>query len=304
MSLISFKIDKSKAMLLARKAIQGKFAILSETSDTIKVGTPPLMVATIKFSGNTIEFSGNKVIGNTCLSAIKLEIEMYEDSQEQIIEPKVEKQEIKKGFLQSEIAKPSDTGSSADIDYEINLVNLLIKYNELLNLGLIDQELFDYKKQQLLCAINEIKKRSYLVVSEEKNVEEKEKTFGTVNEQVNSGNSAENNQAQIDTNLDSQDIVIPIEIDEDKVKCPKCDFIQPKNRKCCWHCGANFQPDTDFEVSTNDEDINNKEDSEDLDGLALICPNCGSSDFEKLTDDIFLCCNCWTANSKSKLVNH
>ncbi len=160
MDTINFKIEKRKVVFLIKKAITGKFGIISETNDKIKVGTPPFMVATIKISDRTIEISGNKIIKNTCLSAIRLEIESYEESQKNTIVTTNNSQETKQSVNYEE---KFFTTSCSDIDNELKLVDLYIKYNDLLNSGLIQQEFFNTKQQKILNALEANKSYTYLL---------------------------------------------------------------------------------------------------------------------------------------------
>ena len=43
-------------------------------------------------------------------------------------------------------------------------------------------------------------------------------------------------------NKEERTDTVPFSITEKgTIICPQCNFEQPKNRKCCWHCGAKFE---------------------------------------------------------------
>ena len=74
-SVIKFSTDKNTALRTVRNAISGKFAILKAEGFTLKVGTPPFMIATIVVGDKTVEVDGGgagAIIASTCASEIDL----------------------------------------------------------------------------------------------------------------------------------------------------------------------------------------------------------------------------------------
>lgn len=135
---IPFTIDKQKALKIAKKAATEKFAMVKDEGFVFKVGTPsvPPMIAVVEVTDGKIFISG-KGFGATIAKTIFQYIsDAIDDAQSQ--------------------SEPSNAGATQtapqglSIDDQLKIVEALKGYKELLDAGIITQEEFDTKKEELL----------------------------------------------------------------------------------------------------------------------------------------------------------
>lgn len=133
---IEYNFDKKIATRLIKKAISGKFAIVKDTENLIKVGTPPFMVAQITINDKNVVVSGSGAaspVASTCATEIQTSFEEYKESGGN------SKNNVSNGSQLSQI---------------IEVVNLLKGYKELFDLQLIDQNTFEECRDILLPKIS------------------------------------------------------------------------------------------------------------------------------------------------------
>lgn len=150
--IINYNFDKKKAIVLCKKAISGKVAILKDDGDVLKVGAP-MMTASIVIGDNTIEISGKgpgATIANTCASEIEMAVEEYQESHSgQTPAPET--------FAPAPNQAPQGKGTiTADeyLEYQNKIIPLLKQYKELFDTGILTEEEFQRKKEDLLNFIN------------------------------------------------------------------------------------------------------------------------------------------------------
>lgn len=157
--VITFSMPLDKAKKIARKSVQGKFAVLSDSGNTMKVGTPPLMTALITFEEGKITIAGKgagAVVASTCASSIKIDIE---DAEEQM------KSEPAPASAPAKIPAPASAPKQASapapkpapqvnldqlIEAKLKLTKLLKEYKDLLDQEIITKEEFDSLKENIL----------------------------------------------------------------------------------------------------------------------------------------------------------
>lgn len=150
--IINYNFDKKKAIALCKKAISGKFAIVKDGGDVLKVGAP-MMTATIIIKDNTIEVSGKgpgATVANTCASEIEMAVEEYQES-------------YSGQTPASETSAPApnqDPQGKRTItvdeyfEYSNKIITLLKQYKDLFDSGTLTEEEFQTKKEDLLNFIN------------------------------------------------------------------------------------------------------------------------------------------------------
>ena len=176
-TVINFNIDKKTAIKLTKKAISSKVPILKDDGDLLKVGTPPFMVCTIKFSNNSITLDGKAaaaIIASTCSSAIKMAIEEYEEehpvSNNNNNNPSIDETKLEnKGtpIIQNnnvedinsvKTPKKSETNIPATLteyyDYQKQGCEILVKIKELFDKGIITEEEYNNKKEEIISFMN------------------------------------------------------------------------------------------------------------------------------------------------------
>lgn len=77
---VEYRMSDRDAILLTRKAVSKKFAILKDKGNFLKVGAP-MMKAMIEIGNGKIQINGKlfgKIVASTCYSAISTEIQLAE----------------------------------------------------------------------------------------------------------------------------------------------------------------------------------------------------------------------------------
>ncbi len=143
-STVNFSFDKATAMKLARKAISSKMAVLSVSDSLIKAGTPPLMVVKLKFSDNSVEFSGSKVLLGAAKNAVELEFDEHSGQNN----ASASSQQVAKNPNQFQDNQAVDPAKY--LEYQEKTIQLLKQYKNLLDENVLSQEEYELKKEELL----------------------------------------------------------------------------------------------------------------------------------------------------------
>lgn len=141
--IINYNFDKNSAIRLVKKAISGKFAILKDDGNTLKVGAP-MMTATIKIDDNTITIEGSGAggaVASTCATEIEMAVEEYQEKNS------------------STTNKDPNTTTNTTVDkttieeyfsYQEKGINIIRSYKHLLDENIISEEEFNEKKAEVL----------------------------------------------------------------------------------------------------------------------------------------------------------
>ena len=147
---INHHLGKTQAIKLVKKAISGKFAIMKDAGDTLKVGAP-MMTATIVITDTTIDVSGGGPAGpvaSTCASEIEMAVQEAEDNQagqptQQAAQPQAQPASNAKALTPEEY-----------LEYQTKAIALLKQYKELFDNEVLTKEEFEAKKADILNFIN------------------------------------------------------------------------------------------------------------------------------------------------------
>lgn len=143
---IKHNLDKKQALLLVKKAISGKIAIMKDEGDTIKIGAP-MMTATVTVTDSTFEVSGKltaEAIAQTAATEIEMALENLNNG----------------GDSNPGSASVPSQGQrksiSADeyLEYQNKTIALLKQYKDLYDAKVLTDEEFETKKEDLLNFIN------------------------------------------------------------------------------------------------------------------------------------------------------
>ena len=149
--IINYNFDKKKAIALCKKAISGKFAIAKDGGDVLKVGAP-MMTATIIIKDNTIEVSGKgpgATVANTCASEIEMAVEEYQESHSTNPAPETS------APVPNQAPQGKGTITVDEyFEYSNKIIALLKQYKDLVDSGILTEEEFQTKKEDLLNFIN------------------------------------------------------------------------------------------------------------------------------------------------------
>ena len=147
---INHHLGKTQAIKLVKKAISGKFAIMKDAGDTLKVGAP-MMTATIVITDTTIDVSGGGPAGpvaSTCASEIEMAVQEAEENQasqptQQAAQPQAQPASNAKALTPEEY-----------LEYQTKAIALLKQYKELFDNEVLTKEEFEAKKADILNFIN------------------------------------------------------------------------------------------------------------------------------------------------------
>ena len=145
---LEFSFDKSVAMKLAKKALNGKMAILSTKDSVTKVGTPPLMIVTLTFSERSVGLTGSPLLLGTAKNAIELEFQSYEEGGGSSSAPTQQ---------ESQVASQTQSSSGLNtISLENQFLDALLKYYDLKQKDLIPSKLFETKKKDIIAVLKKL----------------------------------------------------------------------------------------------------------------------------------------------------
>lgn len=133
MGVLRHNLSIDDAFELVKDAINGKFAVLSEKDNYLKVGSP-MMTATIIVTESEISVSGKgagKIVANTCESSISSALKKY---------CKVQSNENNKNI----------SNNNENLDVQIKTAKLLKSIKELYDLGIMSEDEYNQKKESLL----------------------------------------------------------------------------------------------------------------------------------------------------------
>lgn len=147
--VIEYSFDKKKAIQLVKKAVSGKFAIMKDDGDVLKVGAP-MMTAVIKITDKTIEVSGKGAAGpvaQTCASEIEMAVEEYQEQH-------AGGNAAPAPNSAQPVAPASQPTPEAYLEYKTKAIGLLKQFKELFDAGILSEEEFKAQKADLLNFIN------------------------------------------------------------------------------------------------------------------------------------------------------
>ena len=149
---INHHLGKTQAIKLVKKAISGKFAIMKDAGDTLKVGAP-MMTATIVITDTTIDVSGGGPAGpvaSTCASEIEMAVQEAEENQAG--QPA---QQAQAAPAQAPASAPAPRmNPDSYLEYQTKAIALLKQYKELYDNEVLTKEEFEAKKADILNFIN------------------------------------------------------------------------------------------------------------------------------------------------------
>ncbi len=150
--IINYNFDKKEAIVLCKKALSGKCGILKDNGDVLKVGMP-MMPSTIIIGDNTIEVKGKLFaaqVANACACEIEMAVEEYQKSHSGQT-PTLETSTPAPN--QSMQGKGTITADEY-LEYQNKTITLLKQYKDLYDSGILTEEEFQAKKDDLLNFIN------------------------------------------------------------------------------------------------------------------------------------------------------
>ena len=166
-TVINYNFDKKKAIQICKKEVSGKFAIIKDEGDFLKVGTPPFMMANITIKDNTIEIDGSGLgapIASTCASSIQVAVEEYQESlvnQPPASAPASPQPAPQPALTQSGnvtvVAPSKEPNHNQSIKNELLYLEALEKYYDLKQKGVVPAKFFEEKKKNILEELKKIK---------------------------------------------------------------------------------------------------------------------------------------------------
>ena len=157
-----YTCDDATAIKLVKKALNGKMAILGEKDGVVKAGTPPMMTIEITVKNGEISVKSKSPLGKplvgTAESAIELTVDEYKEAN---------------AGSNNQRNAGANSNNSLDLDAQKKKIELLREYKQLLDDGIITDEEFASKKEELLNSNNQVVQA---ISSEESNSQIQEET--------------------------------------------------------------------------------------------------------------------------------
>lgn len=142
--VINHNLGKEAAIKLVKKAASQHFALMNDNGAIMKFGAP-MMTATVKVTDTTIEVSGKGAgspVGNTIASDIEAALENNEQSN------------TLSNQQQSAPKQASKISCEEYLEYQSKAISLIKQYKELFEEGILTEEEFKAKKEDILNFIN------------------------------------------------------------------------------------------------------------------------------------------------------
>ena len=165
-----YTCDDATAIKLVKKALNGKMAILGEKDGVVKAGTPPMMTIEITVKNGEISVKSKSPLGKplvgTAESAIELTVDEYKEAN---------------AGSNNQRNAGANSNNSLDLDAQKKKIELLREYKQLLDDGIITDEEFASKKEELLNSNNQVVQA---ISSEESNSQIQEESNSQIQEET------------------------------------------------------------------------------------------------------------------------